>query len=121
MQACSGTWVAHGSGSGDRQVVDKNNKVSVPPFNAKYSLKRVWLSKEDEAGYYYGFANSALWPLCHIVYQRPTFNDSDWKAYKKVNQLFAESVLEEIGDRKAFVFIQDYHLALLSRLIKAVK
>jgi trehalose-6-phosphate synthase len=118
MQACGGTWIAHGSGDADREVVDSSNKVNVPPDNPKYSLKRVWLTKEDEDGYYYGFANEALWPLCHIVYNRPIFRDSDWNAYKKVNQIFARSVLEEVGNRKAFVFIQDYQLSLVAKLIK---
>jgi alpha,alpha-trehalose-phosphate synthase [UDP-forming] len=118
MKACEGTWVAHGSGDADREVVDKDNKVGVPPEEPRYSLKRVWLSKEEEAGYYYGFSNEALWPLCHIVYIRPVFEEADWNTYKKVNEIFARNVLDEVGDRKAFVFIQDYHLTLLSRLIK---
>jgi len=118
MQACGGTWIAHGSGDADREVVDKDNKVGVPPDAPRYSLKRVWLSKEEERGYYYGFSNEALWPLCHVVYTRPVFDESDWNTYKKVNEIFAQSVLDEVGDRKAFVFIQDYHLALLSKLIK---
>jgi len=118
MQACGGTWIAHGSGEADKEVVDAENKVSVPPEKPKYSLKRVWLTKEEEDGYYYGFANEALWPLCHIVYNRPVFRESDWETYKKVNEIFARSVLEEVGSRNAFVFIQDYHLALLPKMIK---
>jgi len=118
MKACGGTWVAHGSGTADREVVDKQSKVGVPPEKPRYSLKRVWLSKQDESGYYYGFANNGLWPLCHIVYTRPIFDEADWNMYKKVNSLFADSVLEEVGDRKAFVFIQDYHLALLPKMLK---
>jgi alpha,alpha-trehalose-phosphate synthase [UDP-forming] len=118
MQACGGTWIAHGSGDADKAVVDHLNRVNVPPDKPNYALKRVWLSKEEEDGYYYGFANQALWPLCHIVYQRPVFRQSDWDAYKQVNQIFARSVLEEAGHKKAFVFIQDYHLALLSKMIK---
>jgi len=118
MQACGGIWIAHGSGDADREVVDKDNKVGIPPENPRYTLKRLWLSKEDEEGYYFGFSNEALWPLCHIVYTRPVFEESDWETYKKVNEIFARSVLDEVGDRKAFVFIQDYHLTLLSRLIK---
>ncbi len=118
MQACGGTWVAHGSGDADREVVDNDSKVAVPPENPRYSLKRVWLSKEEEEGYYFGFSNEALWPLCHIVYTMPMFKESDWNTYRKVNQSFAQSILDEVGDKKAFVFIQDYHLALLSREIK---
>jgi alpha,alpha-trehalose-phosphate synthase [UDP-forming] len=118
MQACGGIWVAHGSGDADREVVDQSNKVSVPPYQSRYSLKRVWLTKEEEEGYYYGFANEALWPLCHIVYTRPVFDEQNWNYYKQVNAVFARSVLEEVGDKKAFVFIQDYHLALLPRMLK---
>ena len=118
MQACGGTWIAHGSGDADAHVVDKGNKVLVPPQKPLYPLKRVWLSRKDEDGYYYGFSNEALWPLCHIAYTRPMFNESDWDTYKRVNQIFADSVLEEVGDRKAFVFVQDYHLALLPKIIK---
>jgi trehalose-6-phosphate synthase len=118
MQACGGIWIAHGSGDADREVVDKDNKVGIPPENPRYTLKRLWLSKEEEKGYYSGFSNEALWPLCHLVYTKPVFEESDWQTYKKVNEAFARSVLEEVGDKKAFVFIQDYHLTLLSRLIK---
>ena len=118
MRACRGTWIAHGSGDADREVVDDKNTVPVPPEAPEYSLKRVWLSKEEEDGYYFGFSNEALWPLCHISYTRPIFDEADWNTYRKVNQLFAEAVLKEVGDRKAFVFVQDYHLALLPRLIR---
>jgi trehalose 6-phosphate synthase len=118
MQACGGTWIASGRGDADRKVVDKENKVAVPPNEPRYALKRVWLSREEEDGYYYGFSNDALWPLCHIAYTRPVFAESDWNNYKKVNEIFAKAVLDEVGDKKAFVFIQDYHLTLLSQLIK---
>ncbi len=118
MRACGGVWIAHGSGTADRETVDDNQKVRVPPEDPRYELKRVWLSKEEEEGYYYGFANEALWPLCHIAHTRPVFRESDWEYYKKVNQLFAEKVLEEIGSEKPLIFIQDYHFALLPRIIK---
>jgi trehalose-6-phosphate synthase len=119
MRACGGIWVAHGSGSADKQMVDGKNHVLVPPDKSSYTLRRIWLTKEEEEGYYLGFSNEALWPLCHIAYTPPTFDEANWNCYKHVNQIFADAVLEEIGDRQAFIFIQDYHLALLSRLIKA--
>jgi len=118
MQACKGVWVAHGSGTADREVVDDQDKVHVPPDNPSYTLRRVWLTKEEEDGYYYRFSNDAIWPLCHMSYTRPSFNESDWNTYKSVNETFAQAVLQEVGDRKAFVFVQDYHFALLPRLIK---
>lgn len=119
MRACGGTWVAHGNGSADREVVDAKNRVLVPPDKKSYTLRRVWLTDEEVDRYYFGFSNEALWPLCHIAYQRPKFDLDDWNTYKQVNRHFAEAVLDEIGNRKAFIFIQDYHLTLVSRLIKA--
>jgi len=118
MRAWGGTWVAHGSGNADRQSADVNGRVRVPPDNPSYTLRRVWLSAEEEHGYYYGAANSGIWPLCHIAYARPEFNESDWDAYSRVNRLFAQTVLEEIGAGPAIVFVQDYHFALLPRFIK---
>ncbi|MCK6555972.1 trehalose-6-phosphate synthase [Candidatus Binatia bacterium] len=118
MRACGGTWVAHGSGNADRDTVDAHDHVAVPPEAARYTLRRVWLSKADEDDYYYGFANQALWPLCHVVYQRPVFDPSDWAAYVRVNEQFAAAVLEEAGDEEAIVLIQDYHFALLPGLLR---
>jgi trehalose 6-phosphate synthase len=118
MRACGGLWVAHGSGEADRQVVDAQDRVQVPPAQPAYALRRVWLTKEEEDRYYYGFSNEALWPLCHIAYTRPSFNLQEWEAYQAVNRKFADAVLGEVRDRNAFVFIQDYHFALLSRLLK---
>jgi len=119
MRASGGIWVAHGSGNADKAVTDLENCVAVPPESPSYTLKRVWLTEEEVEKYYLGFSNEALWPLCHIVYQRPKFDIEDWNTYKHVNRLFADAVLDVVKDRKAFVFIQDYHLTLLSRLIKA--
>jgi trehalose 6-phosphate synthase len=118
MRACSGTWIAHGSGSADREVVDGHGRVAVPPEHPAYQLRRVWLSSEEEAGYYYGFANEGLWPLCHIAHVRPTFRTSDWQQYVKVNKSFARTVAEEAKSSDPIVLVQDYHLALLPRMIQ---
>ena len=107
MRACGGTWIAHGSGTGDRDVVDAMGRVPVPPDNPSYTLRRVWLTEEEEEGYYYGLANNALWPLCHIAYARPEFDERDWQQYKRVNERFAETVVDEIGNARAIVFVQD--------------
>jgi len=121
LRACNGLWVAHGSGSADRLTVDRDDRVAVPPDNPQYTLKRVWLTKEEEAGYYYGFANDALWPLCHVVFARPRFVLSDWEAYVRVNAKFAQAILNEIQQEPAVVWIQDYHFALLPRLLKEAR
>lgn len=118
MRACGGTWIAHGSGEADHEVTDANGRVGVPPDDPSYVLRRVWLTKEEEEDYYYGFSNSTLWPLCHQVYQRPTFLTHHWKTYQEVNKKFADAVLEELGDEQALVFVQDYHFALLPRMLK---
>jgi trehalose 6-phosphate synthase len=118
MQACDGIWVAHGSGSADREMVDGQDHVRVPPQQPAYTLRRVWLTREEEEGYYYGMANSGLWPLCHIAFTRPVFEPHDWELYKAVNWKFAQAVLAEAGDQPTFVFVQDYHFALLPRLLK---
>jgi len=117
--ACDGTWIAHGSGDADRETVDERNCVRVPPEHQRYTLRRVWLSKEEEEGYYFGFSNEGLWPLCHIAHTRPVFRASDWEWYRQANLKFAEAVLEEMAEtEKPVVIVQDYHFALLPRLIK---
>jgi trehalose 6-phosphate synthase len=118
MRACSGTWIAHGSGSADRDVVDRNDRVPVPPSNPSYTLRRVWLTKEEEEGYYYGFANEGLWPLCHIAHVRPIFRSDDWDQYVEVNQRFADAVIKEARTDDPVVLIQDYHFALLPRMVR---
>jgi trehalose-6-phosphate synthase len=119
LKACGGTWIAHGSGDADREVVDDRSKIRVPPEEPQYVLKRVWLTKEEEKGYYYGFSNEGLWPLCHIAHTRPSFRAEDWGYYESVNKKFAAATLEELEDvEEPLVLIQDYHFALLPRLIK---
>jgi len=117
--ACNGTWVAHGSGDADMETVDTHDRLQVPPEEPLYTLRRVWLSAEEEEGYYYGFANEGLWPLCHNAHTRPIFRAQDWDHYYNVNQKFADALLEEIQDEEhPVVLIQDYHFALLPRMVK---
>ena len=118
MRACSGTWIAHGSGSGDKLVVDARDRVQVPPEDPVYSLRRVWLSEEQEQGYYYGFSTEGLWSLCHMAYVRPAFRERDWQCYQEVNGRFADAVAREAGGNEAVVLIQDFHFALLPKLIR---
>lgn len=118
MQECGGTWVAYGGGKGDWYAVDDKNRIMVPPDDPAYTLRLVWLTEAEEQGYYDGFSNTALWPLCHNAYTEPVFNLDDWETYKSVNQEFARHVLDEIGGQPAAVFTQDYHLAMLPRLIR---
>jgi trehalose-6-phosphate synthase len=118
MRACSGTWIAHGGGSADRETVDSNDRVAVPPGKPGYTLRRVWLSELEEQGYYYGFANEGLWPLCHIAHVRPVFRSSDWEQYVAVNQRFADAVIKEARTENPVILVQDYHFALLPRMVR---
>src|ERR1700739_2784044 len=116
MRACSGTWIAHGSGDADRETGARNARIRVPPDKPSYTLRRVWLSPEEEKGYYYGFANEGLWPLCHIAHVRPVFRTPDWSHYVAVNQRFARAVAAEASSSNPIVLVQDYHFALLPRM-----
>jgi trehalose 6-phosphate synthase len=118
MRACGGVWIAHGSGNADRRTADADGRLGVPPADPQYTLRRIWLSKEQQEGYYNGAANEGIWPLCHMVFTRPIFNPKHWPIYREVNEIFAQAVLDEAGDEPAFVFVQDYHFGLLPRILK---
>ncbi|MDE2027152.1 MAG: trehalose-6-phosphate synthase [Candidatus Omnitrophica bacterium] len=122
LNACGGTWIAQGSGDADRETVDKNDRIRMPPEEPKYTLRRVWITKELNDGFYSGLSNEGLWPLCHIAHTRPQFRPKDWEDYKAVNEAFAQTVLQETeGIPNPYILIQDYHFALLPRMVKAKK
>ena len=122
LQACHGTWVANGSGSADREVVDEHDHIEVPPHLPSYTLRRVWLSEEEDRGYYEGFSNEGLWPLCHIAHTRPLFRPEDWLFYQRINRRFADVVLDEMaGTQSPILLVQDYHFALLPRMVKEAR
>lgn len=118
MIASGGTWVAHGSGTADKKTVNSSDQIGVPPERPRYTLKRVWLTEEEELHYFDGFSNEGLWPLCHMAHIRPIFRDEDWRAYQAVNEKFAKAILEEINCNDPIIFIQDYHLSLLPLLLR---
>jgi len=119
MRERGGVWVAHGAGDADRDVVDANDSVRVPPDEPAYALRRLWIDPPTFAAYYGGYANEGLWPLCHQVDVRPKFRGEDWAAYRQVNDAFAGAIDHELGDRDVPVFIQDYHLALVAPSLRA--
>jgi trehalose 6-phosphate synthase len=118
MRACSGVWIAHGGGSADREASDSKGHLRVPPGEESYTLRRLWLTEEEERGYYYGFSNEGLWPLCHIAHMRPVFRAGDWHQYEEVNRRFADAVSEEVESDDPIVLVQDYHFALLPSMIR---
>jgi alpha,alpha-trehalose-phosphate synthase [UDP-forming]/trehalose-phosphatase len=117
LKAIGGTWVAWGSGSKDRDVVDERNRVAVPPDKATYTLKRVWLNDEEISNYYHGYSNQVLWPLCHLAMDRIFFRKKYWDSYEKANRAFADAVLEEADDT-SIVWIHDYHMCLVPKLLR---
>ena len=121
MRERGGTWIAHGAGNADAEMVDANDRVTVPPDAPCYTLRRVWLSADEEKQYYNGFANEGLWPLSHIVHVRPRFRSGDWQAYRRVNARFAETVASELTTPETLVFIQDYHLAIVADELRALE
>src|SRR5256885_401407 len=122
LRACNGMWIANGSGSADREVVDAHDRLRVPPDCPSYTLRRVWLSDEEDKGYYEGFSNEGLWPLCHIAHTRPVFRPEDWLQYQKINRRFADAVLQEMeGTESPILLAQDYHFALLPRMVKEAR
>jgi trehalose 6-phosphate synthase len=118
MRACSGVWVAHGGGSADRETADSAGRIAVPPGEGVYRLRRVWLTPEEESGYYYGLSNEGLWPLCHIADARPTFRAQDWRHYQEVNRKFADAVCDEVDSEDPIILVQDYHFALVPKLLR---
>ena len=118
MRACGGTWIAHGSGTADRDAVVAHDRIGVPPENPEYTLRRIWITEDEQDGYYYGLANEGLWPLCHIAFTRPVFREADWRTYRAINQRFADAVVAEAKTAAPIILVQDYHFALLPRMVR---
>lgn len=118
LQACGGSWIAVGGADVDRRVAGADGRIKLPPENPSYTLKRLFLTKDEQDGYYYGYSNEGLWPLSHVAYTRPSFSEADWRMYQQVNRKFADAILEEAGDDKAFIWIQDFHLALVAKYLR---
>ncbi len=118
VRACEGVWIAHGSGSADRETVDENDRLRVPPDDPSYLLRRVWITEAEEQGYYYGFSNEGMWPLCHLAFVRPAFRPEDFAYYQQINERFAAAIEQEATSDSPLVLIQDYHFALLPALVR---
>jgi trehalose-6-phosphate synthase/Kef-type K+ transport system membrane component KefB len=118
MRERGGTWIAHGAGTADRDTVDANDKIRVPPGNPAYDLRRLWIPADEFEAYYGGFANEGLWPLCHLVDVRPKFRTEDWASYKHVNARFAEAIDREMPTADTPIFLQDYHLAMTALYLR---
>ena len=118
LKRLGGVWVAWGNGEADRDALEPDGTVAIPPESPAYSLRRVWLTPEEIKGGYQGYANEVLWPLCHITLDRVAYRRHYWTDYVALNRRFAESVIEQVRTRSGLVWIHDFHLALLPRFIK---
>src|SRR5688572_25522564 len=119
VNACSGIWVAHGAGNADIACADARGGLDVPPATPQYRLRYVWLPEHEHRGYYYGFANEGLWPLCHSVHVQPVFRSTDFRMYQRANARFSAAVCEEAGGTAPLVLVQDYHFALAPRILRS--
>jgi trehalose 6-phosphate synthase/phosphatase len=84
---------------------------------AKENCLPVFLSEKQMDQYYLGFSNKTIWPLFHYFPTRIIWEESFWKAYQQVNQVFFKAVADvaEPGD---CIWVHDYQLMLLPQLLR---
>lgn len=116
MQRAEGTWIAWGDGDADFEV-SEDGRVEVPPDDPSYTLSRVDLSEAELEGYYYGYSNQALWPLCHGMVYPARCDGRDFDRYRSVNRRFADATVEEAGE-ESLIWFQDYHFGLAPRFVR---
>lgn len=117
MQETDGTWIAWGDGDADAEVTDENDEVRMPPESAEYTLKRIWLTDEEVEGYYYGYSNRVLWPLCHGGTMKAEYVERYWQRYQQVNETFADAIIDT-ADENSLIWLQDYHFALVPQQVR---
>ncbi len=117
LRGSDATWIAWGAGSADfdPSVGDGDGSVRMPPGEASYTLERVRLTDAQLAGYYYGYSNQVLWPLCHRDTNYVAVEPGFWETYREVNRVFADRVLAAGAET---VWFHDYHLALAPALVR---
>lgn len=113
-KASNCTYITRGKTEADREVLDKNGKITIESYNGSYTIKRIFLKPDEFDDYYNGFSNQTLWPMCHVAFEQPIFNNEWYEGYKRVNKKFAEAIKSEIKTKgKTFIWIHDYQLALV--------
>ncbi|MDQ6911957.1 MAG: bifunctional alpha,alpha-trehalose-phosphate synthase (UDP-forming)/trehalose-phosphatase [Verrucomicrobiota bacterium] len=78
----------------------------------------VFLSKEEVAGHYEGFANSSIWPLLHYMPNLMRYDPAWWEQYQTVNARFADEVVK-LAQPNDLIWVHDYQLLLLPQLLRA--
>jgi trehalose 6-phosphate synthase len=120
IESHGGTWIAQSCGNADLEVVrlhgDPLGQVKVD--SGAYWLRRIFLTQNEVEGHTDGFSNQALWPLCHLAYQKPLFLRHHWSLYQQVNTRFASAVRADELASNTQILIQDYHLALVPKKLR---
>lgn len=110
MERRDGTWV--GWDGGVAGTPDRLPSLSV-------DLEPVQLSEDEVAGYYHGFSNRTLWPLLHDGIEKAVFEREWWRAYRSVNEVFAEAAAKALARQGgALLWVHDYHLMLVPELVR---
>lgn len=101
----------------EKDVKDEALREKVNAELKSKQFKPIYLTQDDLEDYYYGFSNRVLWPLFHYFTEYTKFNQEMWEAYQRINQTFADQIIEE-ADENTTVWIHDYHLMLLPRYLR---
>lgn len=83
----------------------------------EYKCYPVFISEKEIDKFYNGFCNKTIWPLFHYFPSLTVYDDAYWLTYKRINDLFCNTVLEIIQPND-LIWIHDYHLMLLPKLLK---
>lgn len=83
----------------------------------KFKFIPIFLDKQEADEFYTGFSNSSLWPLLHYISPYARYERSWWTSYQKVNQIFADTVLD-LAATNDIIWIHDYHLMLLPAILR---
>jgi trehalose-6-phosphate synthase len=119
LRASGGHWISW-SGLEREGGEGLPERIDVDVDGRPWSLRRVPVSEREASLFYYGFACRTLWPLMHLHLGRVSFDAEAWRAYKRVNQRFAEAVLEVAEDGDT-VWILDHALALVPAMLREAR
>ena len=120
LRACDGTWIAQATGDADRDTVDEHGRVRVPPDHPQYTLRRVWLTKQEEARLLLRLRERR--PVAAVPHRAHAADFSRRTIGKRIGRSIASSPtpcwMKWQHEERPVVLVQDYHFALLPRMIK---
>ncbi|MGX1754679.1 bifunctional alpha,alpha-trehalose-phosphate synthase (UDP-forming)/trehalose-phosphatase [Sphingobacterium sp. NPDC055346] len=103
-------------------IIPKNEKEEelIRQELKKLNLIPIFLTEKEIKGYYEGFSNAILWPLCHYRPSYVELKQEFWLSYVEVNKKFAEAALPFI-EQNTRVWVHDYQLMLVPNYIRELK